>query len=293
LKNNEIFYIISIMEWKNSIIHGDLFDQISTLPDASINAVVTSPPYANQRVKQYGGISEEDYPEWTVRWMEALRSKLTADGNIAIVIRPHVDDGILSDYVLRTRLAVRQSWCEIEELIWTKPTSPPMGHIGRPRRSWESILWFSATNEPFCDTKPDGIACGTTRIGLESKKAIAGKYIHGESKVTRGVARVRDYVEASVHTVNRDDGNTHPAQYPEKLADWVIRILCPVDGCVFDPFAGSGSTLVAAKKARRNYCGTEIVGEYVDIANKRLADIPDPYPEFFDFSKKGVPKDSP
>ena len=126
------------------VICGDCLDLIPTLDDESIQLVVTSPPYAEQRAAQYKSISEEDYPQWCVQWMELLWDKLTPDGSVLIVIRPHVSKGSLSDYVLKTRLALRDDgWTECEELIWLKPDAPPLGSNQRPRRTWESILWFA------------------------------------------------------------------------------------------------------------------------------------------------------
>ena len=54
---------------------------IPKLPDGSVGLVVTSPPYAEQRKGHYGGVPESVYPEFTVRWMEAVRPKLTGDGS--------------------------------------------------------------------------------------------------------------------------------------------------------------------------------------------------------------------
>jgi site-specific DNA-methyltransferase (adenine-specific) len=190
---------------------GDLL-MTRTLPPKSVNAVITSPPYANQRRRQYGGVKEANYPEWTVRWMNEVRHVLADDGNVAIVIRPHVRQGEISDYVLRTRLAIRMAgWHEIEELIWIKPSAAPLGHTGRPRRSWESILWFSNSRHPFCDTGANGSK--SSRIGLEKKKGL-GDYVRNASNGCRtGVARCRDYVEVSTSSANRDSFNHHPAQY--------------------------------------------------------------------------------
>ena len=110
------------------VLHGDCLDLIPTLEDGSVSLVVTSPPYAEQRAGHYEGVSEEDYPDFTVEWMSALAPKMTPDGSVFIVIRPHVKDGVLSDYVLRTRLALREAgWHECEELIWLKPDAPPLG----------------------------------------------------------------------------------------------------------------------------------------------------------------------
>ena len=94
---------------------------------------LTSPPFAEQRKNQYKSVSEKDYPAWTVEWMGLLWDKLTSDGSVLIVIRPHISNGMLSDYVLRTRLALRDDgWTECEELIWLKPGSPPLGSTHRP-----------------------------------------------------------------------------------------------------------------------------------------------------------------
>ena len=126
------------------VLRGDCLDLIPTLDDGSVSLVVTSPPYADQRVGHYEGVSEEDYPDFTVQWMTALAPKMTPDGSVFLVIRSHVKNGVLSDYVMRTRLAVRESgWHECEELVWFKPDAPPLGSKLRPRRAWESILWFS------------------------------------------------------------------------------------------------------------------------------------------------------
>ena len=151
------------------MLHGDCLDLIPTLDDGSVSLVVTSPPYAEQRAGHYEGIPEEDYPEFTVQWMTALAPKMTPDGSVFLVIRPHVKDGVLSDYVLKTRLAVRESgWHECEELIWLKPDAPPLGSKLRPRRAWESILWFSRSPQPYADLK----ACGKESDRLGSNGAI-------------------------------------------------------------------------------------------------------------------------
>ena len=123
------------------VLHGDCLDLIPTLEDGSVSLVVTSPPYAEQRAGHYEGVSEEDYPDFTVQWMSALAPKMRPDGSVFLVIRPHLRDGILSDYVLRTRLALREAgWHECEELIWLKPDAPPLGSLkfdpgGRGRAS--------------------------------------------------------------------------------------------------------------------------------------------------------------
>ena len=154
------------------IICGDAATLISTLPDCSVNLCLTSPPYAMQRKRQYGGVLETDYPKWMCRVMAALRPKLTHDGSVLLVIRAHVHEGQVSDYVLRTRLALREDgWCECDELIWLKPDAPPLGSKQRPRRTWENILWFSKTPKPYIDLRAAGTF--SDRIGFVGSRHYA------------------------------------------------------------------------------------------------------------------------
>ena len=70
--------------------------------------------------------------------MQQIWDKLADDGSVLIVICPHVKKGVLSDYVLRTRLALREDgWTECEELVWVKPDAPPLGSLHRSRRTAE------------------------------------------------------------------------------------------------------------------------------------------------------------
>lgn len=258
----------------DTIMQGDCLTLLPTLPEKSVDLVLTSPPYAEQRKNLYAGISETKYPQWTKSWFEACKHALKDTASIVVIIRPHLSNGQISDYVLKTRLLLRESgWRECEELIWIKSNAPPIGSIVRPRRSWESILWFSLSNRPYCDAKANGQP--SNRVGFVGKKG-EHKYIrgltHSENWTDKqGVARCRDYVDIGTGECDKSPDNTHPAQFPVKLAKWVINMLCPLDGLVVDPFMGSGSTAVACKETNRHYIGCELSEEYCSIANKRVS----------------------
>ena len=253
------------------VIHGDCVDLIPTLVDGSVSLVVTSPPYAEQRAGHYEGVPEEDYPQFTLNWMTALAPKMTPDGSVFLVIRPHLHDGVLSDYVLRTRLALREAgWHECEELIWLKPDAPPLGSLKRPRRTWESILWFSRISQPYCDLK----ACGkeSDRVGFKGsfRFGVGGERpIHnGQSAgCTNGVARIPDVFVAHI---GNNEPVAHPAVFPLALADQLVRSFSQTGDLVLDPFCGSGQTLLAAKGCGRRYLGIEREAKYVKIALGRL-----------------------
>lgn len=253
------------------LLCGDCFTVLPDLVGESVDLVCTSPPYAEQRKRFYTGILEGKYPAWTCAWASLLRHALTPDGNLAIVIRPHLRDGVISDYVLRTRLALREAgWYEAEELIWYKPASPPIGSVYRPRRAWESILWFSKSRRPYCDTRANGKP--SDRIGFDSatkKKAIKAGYIHTDGKeITTGTARSMDVISVPISGV--DKNCPHPAQYPVDLPRHVIRLLSPKGGTVLDPFMGSGSTGVASLQEDRNFISIEKEAAYYDHARQRI-----------------------
>jgi DNA modification methylase len=255
-----------------TVICGDAATLISTLADRSVNLCLTSPPYAMQRRQQYGGVAEKDYPAWMCGVMAALRPKLTDDGSALIVIRAHVQDGIVSDYVLRTRLALREDgWCECEELIWLKPDAPPLGSKERPRRTWEQILWFSKTPKPFTNLK--AVGGFTDRIGfVGSRRLRNGNHpiaTQHPTKLQNGHARTPDHFTAPVS--ENENGILHPAMFPVTLCEKLILTFSREEDLILDCFAGSGNALKAAQRTGRKFIGFDIKKEYVELAANRLS----------------------
>jgi site-specific DNA-methyltransferase (adenine-specific)/site-specific DNA-methyltransferase (cytosine-N4-specific) len=254
----------------DTVICGDCCNIIPQLENKSIRACITSPPYALQRKKLYEGIAPEDYPQWTVEWMKPLKDKLTDDGSILIVIRPSIKNGELSDYVLKTRLALRQDgWVECEELIWYKPDAPPLGSCSRPRRTWESILWFSKTGNPYINlkacgnkksTRTGGFA-GSTRFGEGGDSPIAKNQCR---EFKSGTSRCTDIFVAYVGEIQK--GVQHPAMYPPTLTDQLVQTFTTEEDVVLDPFVGSGTTLISARKYNRHWIGIDNKPEYVEMA---------------------------
>jgi len=252
-----------------SIIHGDCIEVMASLPDESVDAIVTSPPYAEQRKATYGGISEAEYPDWTVAWMAEARRLLKPDGSAIINITPHTRGGELSNYVLRTRLALQDdAWSELGEMIWHK-NGMPTGSPSRPRRTWESLLWYGKHGRAWSDAKAAGQAPKMkTQIhtyGQHTKRDDFGHY-GGGSNSTPIIARVSDVLKLA--TVRETTG--HPAAFPWQLAEWCGKLICPPGGTILDPFSGSASTGVAAIRNGWDYIGIDAVEEYVEMSRKRL-----------------------
>ena len=252
---------------------GDCVKVMSSLPDESVDGIVTSPPYAMQRKASYGGVPEGNYPEWTVRWMSEARRVLKQDGSAIINIRPHIRNGVISDYVLRTRLALREDgWAELEELIWHKKGGAPLGSIRRPRRSWESLLWYGKHGAAYSAPKAAGVE--TTCFGLsggQRRSHIGANQFNSNRSTDAGRARVTDVVTMSTRMNANSDGlNDHPAPYPWQLAEWCGKLIIPDGGTILDPFSGSASTGVAAIRNGWNYIGIDSSEEYVSMSARRL-----------------------
>jgi DNA modification methylase len=258
----------------NSVTQGNCMDLIPLLDDRSVNLCLCSPPYGDQRNGHYEGVTEGQYPEFTLRWMSALWDKLSDDGSVLIVIRPDLKRGVVRDYVLRTRLTLRDfGWKECETLLWYKPDGGCcLGSNHRPRRTYEQILWFAKTNDPFIDVK----ACGhwsedisfrwTTRFAAGGNSPVSQSQ---NFEKRPGQTRLADVITVPVGKI--DNGIQHPAMFPTELADILIKTFCPAKGTVLDNFCGSGSTLLPAKQLGRTYQGFDLEKEYVQIARKRLA----------------------
>lgn len=155
---------------------------------------------------------------------------------------------------------------------------PTLGHKYRPRRSWESLLWFGPDGNAWCDPKANGQR--SDRIGFDLGNGHrngwlqgGGTEVHGE-----GMSRCADVAEFSVGRLSEvftEYGETvHSAPYPPRLAAWCIRLVCPPGGTVLDPFSGSGSTGVAAIREGRRYVGIDIMEEYAAMSARRVASEP-------------------
>ena len=249
------------------IIRGDAFRVIPTLPDGCVRACVTSPPYAEQRKRQYVGVPESEYSEWTARWMRLLKPKLKADGSALIVLRAHVRDGQVLDYVLRTRLRLREEgWIEPGELVWLKPDAPPLGSVDRPRRTWENVLWFSKSRRPFVSLKTANRGFdGSGRYGAGGDSPVHG----GQRRRVRGqMSRFPDHVLARIGETER--GIRHPAMFPITLADKLILAFTQAGDLILDPFCGSGTTCRSARDLDRRFVGIEVVPKYAAMAKRLL-----------------------
>ncbi len=128
----------------NKIINDDCLNALKYFPDNSIDFIITSPPYADNRMKTYGGIKPEAYTEWFMPISDQLLRVLKPTGTFILNIKEKVVNGERSTYVLDLILTMREhGWLWTEEFIWHKKNSFPGRWPNRFRDSWERCLQFN------------------------------------------------------------------------------------------------------------------------------------------------------
>ena len=256
---------------------------LSLLPTASVQTVVTSPPYWSLRdydvADQIGrddGLGE--YIKSIVVAFDQVRRVLTATGTVwlnvgdsytsgnrkyrapdrknrarAMAVRPPTPDGLKPKDLIgvpwRLALALQDAgWWVRSEVIWYKPNAHPESVRDRPTKSHETVFLLSKRQNYFYDVSavkgPNGRRLRTVwDINTEPRPRHAG-----------GI----------------DD---HPAVMPMTLARRCIRITSRPEDVVLDPYAGSGTTLLAAQELGRKWVGIELKPEYVELAERRTCEV--------------------
>lgn len=257
---------------------GDCLEALQGLPDDSVDLIFTSPPYADQRVKTYGGVKPAEYVDWFMPRAVEFQRVLKADGTFVLNIKEKVVAGERSTYVLELILELRrQGWFWTEEFIWHKKNCYPGKWPNRFRDSWERLLQFNKSKKFNMYQESVMVTTGDW-ANARLKKLSTTDQARDESKVGSGfgknisnwIGRSLAYPTNVLHLATECANKKHSAAFPEKLPEWFIRLFTKEGDWVLDPFMGSGTTLVAAEKLKRNAIGVDIAQEYVEIARSQL-----------------------
>lgn len=266
------------MEIKANLILGDCKEELKKLEENSIDLIVTSPPYADQRKNTYGGIHPNNYVEWFLPISKELLRALKPSGTFILNIKERVFNGERHTYVLELILALRnQGWLWTEEFMWCKKNSYPGKWPNRFRDSWERLLQFNKTKRFKMFQEAVMVPMGDwARIRLRNL-SVTDK-IRDESKVGSGfgknvsnwLGRDEVYPTNVLHMATECNNKKHSAVFPESLPEWFIRLFTEELDWVLDPFMGSGATIKASQKLRRNSIGIEIKKDYYNFVSSEI-----------------------
>ena len=265
-----------------NIILGDCKEELQKLPENSVDLIITSPPYADQRKSTYGGIHPDEYVEWFLPTSKELLRTLKPTGTFVLNIKEKVLGGERHTYVLELILALRkQGWFWTEEFIWHKKNSFPGKWPNRFRDSWERLLQFNKTKNFNMYQEEVMVPMGTwAKTRLKNLSVV--DLTRDESRVGSGfgkkisnwVNRDMAYPNNVLHLATECGNKNHSAAFPEALPEWFIKLFTKEGDIVLDPFLGSGTTSRVAKRMRRNSIGIEVLEEYYTLAKKSLDDVP-------------------
>lgn len=262
----------------DSIVCGDALEVLRTFPSDFVDLVVTSPPYSDKRKKTYAGIHPERYVQWFMPIASELKRVLKPTGTFILNIKEGVYDGERHTYVIDLILEMRrQGWLWTEEYIWHKKNSFPGKWPNRFRDAWERCLQFNRQKQFAMYQENVMIPMGAwakTRLrnlSQTDKTRDESKVGSGFGKnVSNWLNRKMAYPNNVLHMATESNNKNHSAAFPLALPDWFVRLFTKRNEIVLDPFLGSGTTAVAAKKHRRHYIGIDISKEFCSIAEKRL-----------------------
>ncbi len=268
------------MDYKTNnlwLMQGDCLERIKEIPDGSVNAVITSPPYAKQR--SYNGAKSSEYIDFISPIMNVCKDKISDDGSIIINIKEHVVDGSRDLYVYKMILHFVENLGLnlVDEFVWVKTNPFPTGAKTRFKDGWERCLHFTKNRHAFypeqCLVKSE-----SKWIETDRKRANTGKHevkngsgMHMSKRIAPDMVRPSNVITGSSSNLNI----AHPAVYPEYLPEFFIKALTKQDDLVLDPFMGSGTTGLAAIKLERNFVGIELEEDYYNLAKNRILKVLD------------------
>ena len=265
---------------KSMLICGDARRALSGLPSESVQTVVTSPPYWSLRDYEVEDqIGRDDtltsYIKSIVDAFEELKRVLRDDGTVwlnvgdvftsgnrryrapdkknrarAMRVRPPTPAGLKAKDLIgipwRIAFALQDAgWWLRSEVIWHKPNAHPESVLDRPTKAHETVFLFSKRQNYYYD--------------IDAVRGPRGR-------------RLRTVWDIPTMPTKRINGNEddHPAMMPMALAKQCVAITSREDDVVLDPYAGSGTTLLAARDLGRKWIGIELKHSFVNLIEQRM-----------------------
>jgi len=255
------------------VLDGDCREVLTGLSDASVDLIVTSPPYADQRAATYGGIKPDHYVEWFMPIAEQLQRVLKPTGTFILNIKERVVAGERHTYVLELILEMRrQGWLWTEEFVWHKKNCYPGKWPNRFRDSWERLLQFN--KQKRFKMLQDSVMVPTgawaqsrlRNLSETDRRRDESRVGSGFGKnISNWLERDKAYPTNVLHLATECGNRNHSAAFPEALPTFFIKLFTEAGDCVLDPFAGSGTTLRVARDLGRAAIGIELNPEYVAL----------------------------
>ena len=247
----------------NRTLNGDILKMLEFVPDNFADLIIIDPPYnlsKNFNGMKFASRSQENYDEYLSEWFPLICKKLKSDGSLYMC----------GDWKCTSSLqrAIERELAVLNRITWQREK-------GRGAKSnWKNgmeDIWFAVKN-------PDDYYFDVDAVKMK-RKVLAPYKADGKPKdwneESDGKFRItypsNFWDDISVPFWSMPENTDHPTQKPEKLYAKLILASSRPGDIVFDPFLGSGTASVVAKKLGRRFCGIEQNEEHCLFAEKRLA----------------------
>jgi DNA modification methylase len=266
------------------------------LVPGSINAVITSPPYALHFKKEYGNVDKTVYVEWFRPFARGIHRALAEDGSFVLNIGGSYNAGTPTRSLYHFRLLLML--CDeigfhlAQECFWFNPAKLPTPaewvNVRRMRikDSVEYVWWLS--KQPFPKANNRNVlteySADMLRLierGYRAKERPSGHKITHKFQADRGGAIPSNLIERGNNESNSgyikrcaEAGmKPHPARFPAALPEFFVNLLTDPGDCVLDPFAGSNTTGAVAESLGRRWLSFELEERYVVNSKLRFPSI--------------------
>ncbi|MFZ1772071.1 MAG: site-specific DNA-methyltransferase [Caldilinea sp.] len=268
---------------------GDSLELLAELPDASIDLVMTSPPFALRRQKTYGNVEETEYVQWIRPFGQEVFRVLKESGSFVLDLGGAYRSGMPSRSLYNFRVLL--AFCDeigfhlAEDFYWFNPAKlpSPIEWVNkrkiRAKDSVNTVWWFSKTAFPKADVR-NVLAPYSDRMKkliedpenfYTPKKRPSGHDISGGFGKDNGGA-----IPSNLLSIPNTDSNSsylrlckelglerHPARFPSELPAFFIKMLTDDDDVVLDIFGGSNTTGFTAEALKRKWLTFEMNQEYL------------------------------
>lgn len=286
---------MSTKESLNKFLCGDCTQRLGEIDSESIDLIITSPPYADQR--DYGTtdtkIAADGYVEWFRPKAEQIYRVLKNDGSFVLNINDKVVEGFQHLFVFKLviMLCDEIGFHLVRDYIWHNPATPPnvysTGKFGRTKKSHEYCFWFSksenwtfnmdAIRTPYKKGMDKFLKGEGGGERSENKRPSTHSFDCGKVWANHGGADPGTVISISNTNSNdsfmklcKEKGIAHPARFPEKLVEFFVLSGSNKGDIVLDPFSGSGTTAVVAAKNNRRWIGIDANQQYCELAQERI-----------------------
>lgn len=278
----------------NGIIYwGDCLDYMRSLQDGSVNLVVTSPPYALIKKKQYGNEDSSDYLAWFRPFAKEIHRILTENGSFVLNIGGSWNKGEPTRSLYHFKILIML--CEefrfhlAQEMYYWNPSKLPnpaewctIRKI-RVKDSIEPVWWLSKTPYPKASNQrvlqPYSKSMShLLETGYKAKLRPSGHNISDKFMIKHNGSIPPNLIalpntESNSHYIRFCEENSlpvHPARFPSTLPEYFIRMCTDENDMILDPFGGSCVTGEVADKLNRRWCCCDTVEDYLKGALGRF-----------------------